>query len=175
MQRQFAVGAVALLAAACAEPTNPPVFSSAAPAYSATPINQSANPLDLAIIGDVPYGDAARAQFPAFVDAINTDPKVRVVVHVGDTKSGSDLCSDAILGLVAAQFQRFADPLVYAIGDNEWTDCHRANNGAYHPLERLAKVRQLYFPTPGRTSAGATWASRRRVATPRTSSGWSRA
>ncbi|GAA1581286.1 hypothetical protein GCM10009804_42440 [Kribbella hippodromi] len=49
------------------------------------------------------------------------------------------------------QFDRFADPLVYTVGDNEWTDCHRANNGAYNPLERLAKIRQLFFPQPGRT------------------------
>ena len=41
------------------------------------------------------------------MDAINADPKVRVVVHVGDTKSGSDLCSDAILGFVAERFQQF--------------------------------------------------------------------
>jgi hypothetical protein len=154
MQRQLALGAAALLAAACAEPTSSPMSSSAAPAYSATTTEQAANSLDLAVIGDVPYGDVARAQFPAFVDAINADPKVRIVVHIGDTKSGSDLCSDEILGFVAEQFQRFADPLVYAIGDNEWTDCHRASNGAYNPLERLAKVRQLFFPTPGRTLGG---------------------
>ena len=36
-------------------------------------------------------------------------------------------------------------------GDNEWTDCHRPNNGGYNPLERLAKVRATFFPSPGRT------------------------
>jgi hypothetical protein len=36
-------------------------------------------------------------------------------------------------------------------GDNEWTDCHRPNNGGYNPLERLAKVRQVFFPQPGQT------------------------
>lgn len=41
--------------------------------------------------------------------------------------------------------------MVYTVGDNEWTDCHRANNGNNNPLERLAKVRQVFFPTPGRT------------------------
>jgi hypothetical protein len=158
MHRKLSLGVVALLTVACDEPTNPPAPSSAAPASSAVPIDQSAAAIDLAVIGDVPYGDAARAQFPAFVDAINGDPTVRVVVHVGDTKSGSDLCSDAILGFVAEQFQNFADPLVYAIGDNEWTDCHRANNGAFNPLERLAKVRELYFPIPGRTLGGRNMA-----------------
>jgi hypothetical protein len=34
---------------------------------------------------------------------------------------------------------------VYTPGDNEWTDCHRANNGAYDPLERLAALRQRFF------------------------------
>jgi calcineurin-like phosphoesterase family protein len=151
MQRQLAVGALTLLAAACSQPTSPPASSSGTPSASSTPINQSATPLDIAVIGDVPYGDAARVQLPSFVDAINADPKVRLVVHVGDIKSGSDLCSDAIFNYVSDQFKRFADPLVYAIGDNEWTDCHRANNGGFLPLERLAKVRELFFPTPGRT------------------------
>ena len=49
------------------------------------------------------------------------------------------------------QFDKFADPFVYTIGDNEWTDCHRANNGAYNPLERLAKIRSLFFAQPDRT------------------------
>ena len=28
-------------------------------------------------------------------------------------------------------------PVIYTPGDNEWTDCHRVNNGGYNPLERL--------------------------------------
>ena len=53
--------------------------------------------------------------------------------------------------MIRAEFDRFEDPLVYTPGDNEWTDCHRANNGGYNPLERLAKVRQMFFPKPGQT------------------------
>ena len=91
-------------------------------------------PIDIAVIGDVPYGDEARAAFPSFIDALNGADNVSLVVYVGDIKSGSDLCSDAIFQGVAEQFRRLTDPLVYAIGDNEWTDCHRANNGGYNPL-----------------------------------------
>ncbi len=40
---------------------------------------------------------------------------------------------------------------MYTPGDNEWTDCHRTNNGAYNPLERLAKVRSTFFPLAGTT------------------------
>ncbi|TDW66205.1 metallophosphoesterase [Kribbella pratensis] len=104
-----------------------------------------------AVIGDIPYGPAQIARFPKVVDQINADKPVRLVTHLGDIKDGSSVCSDEYFAQVKTQFDRFADPLVYTVGDNEWTDCHRANNGSYNPLERLAKVRQVFFPQPGRT------------------------
>lgn len=53
-----------------------------------------------------------------------------------------------------AGLNRFEAPLVYTPGDNEWTDCHRINNDQYQPLERLARLRQVFFPTPGMTTVG---------------------
>ena len=41
-------------------------------------------------------------------------------------------------------FDRFQKPVVYIPGDNEWTDCHRLNNGGYDNLERLVHVRQAH-------------------------------
>ena len=32
-------------------------------------------------------------------------------------------------------------------GDNEWTDCHRSNNGGFNTLERLAHLRKVMFPS----------------------------
>lgn len=104
-----------------------------------------------AVIGDIPYGDAQIANFPNVIKQINADPKVALVDHLGDIKSGSTICSDAYFAQVKAQFDTFADPLVYTIGDNEWTDCHRPNNGAYNPLDRLTKIRSVFFPRPGKT------------------------
>ena len=104
-----------------------------------------------AVIGDVPYGTAAVVAFPTLVGAINNDPAVSRVIHVGDIKGGSDLCSDAAFQAVANIFATFRDPLVYTIGDNDWTDCHRANNGGSNPLERLSKIRSLFFSKPGST------------------------
>lgn len=152
MRRHLTIAAMLLVAAACDEPTTP--TTDAGPSFSRVPINQSAAPLDLAVIGDVPYGDAALAQFPTLVASINQDPKVRTVIHIGDIKSGSTECSDAWFEEMASQFDAFKDPLVYAIGDNEWTDCHRANNGAYDPLGRLAKIREIFFSAPGSTLGG---------------------
>ena len=100
----------------------------------------------------MPYGDPAQAAFPAFVAGINADPDVAMVTHLGDIKSGSTTCDDQRFATVRHDFDGFADPLVYTPGDNEWTDCHRANNGGYHPLERLAAVRSLFFSAPRQTS-----------------------
>ncbi len=104
-----------------------------------------------AVIGDIPYGDAQLANFPNVIRQINADPNVRLVMHAGDIKSGSSKCTDGYFATIRSDFDLFADPLVYTPGDNEWTDCHRVNNGAYNPLERLSAIRTLFFPTPGRT------------------------
>ena len=104
-----------------------------------------------AVIGDVPYGAAAEAHFPTFIEGINADPDVRMVTHLGDIKSGSTTCDDSRFQRIRSDFDLFEDPLVYTPGDNEWTDCHRTNNGAYQPLERLAAIRDLFFARPGRT------------------------
>ena len=108
-------------------------------------------PFTFAVIGDIPYGDAQIERFPRVVDQINDDPAVDFVDHLGDIKNGSSLCSDSYITMIRAQFDRFQDPLVYTPGDNEWTDCHRANNGGYQPYERLAFVRQTFFSQPGKT------------------------
>jgi len=105
----------------------------------------------LAVIGDIPYGASALAAFPKNIAQINADPAVGWVVHLGDIKNGSTVCGDEYFQLIKSDFDTFQDPLVYTVGDNEWTDCHRANNGGYNPLERLAKIRQVFFPQPGRT------------------------
>jgi len=108
----------------------------------------------LAVIGDIPYGDAQIAAFPAEIGQINADPAVRRVLHLGDIKNGSSRCDDAYFAARRADFDTFTDPLVYTPGDNEWTDCHRANNGAYVPTERLAKLREIFFDHPGQTLGG---------------------
>jgi hypothetical protein len=100
-----------------------------------------------ALIGDVQYGPEGEEKFPALLADINADRTLSFVVHDGDFKNGSSLCSDAVFDNRLESFNQFAAPLIYVPGDNEWTDCHRVNNGAYDPLERLAHLRELFFPT----------------------------
>src|SRR5688572_21919946 len=95
------------------------------PSIPAVADDRSAARVTYAVIGDVPYGTEQEASFGTLISAINTDPKVRTVVHVGDTKNGSTPCSDERLTAVRDAFETFEDPVVYTPGDNEWTDCHR--------------------------------------------------
>ncbi len=115
-------------------------------------IDHNANSISFAVIGDGPYGDEREPAFDRLIDAINKDHAVEFVIHLGDIKSGGTECTDERLQRRFDQLQQIATALVYTPGDNEWTDCHRANNGGWHPLERLAFIRQLFFPNPGTTT-----------------------
>ena len=96
-----------------------------------------------AAIGDMPYN--TDVQFERLIGRLNQEP-LAFTVHVGDIKPGSALCSDETFSKVLGMFGRFEKPLVYTPGDNEWTDCHRWNNGAMDPIERLSKLRTMFFP-----------------------------
>ena len=144
-------------------PLRPVAAVAAAVALSITPLSQAharespgqqkPGHFSFGVIGDVPYGAAEIAAFPGKVDRINADPDLRFTVHVGDTKSGSSLCTDDYNTFIKGQFDRFAKPLVYTPGDNEWTDCHRPAAGRYNPLERLSAIRSTFFAHPGARSA----------------------
>ena len=116
-----------------------------------TPGQQKTGHYSFAVIGDVPYGPAEIAAFPGKIDRINADVDVQFTVHVGDTKNGSSPCTDEYNTFIKNEFDRFAKPLVYTPGDNEWTDCHRPAAGRYNPLERLAAIRETFFGHPGLT------------------------
>jgi hypothetical protein len=122
----------------------------AAPAQAADdPVRDQA--FSFAVIGDVPYGAPAVEAFPSYIDSLNADDGLAFVAHVGDIKSGSTECTDEYFHRIKADFDTLEHPLVYTPGDNEWTDCHRPNNGGYNPLERLDKVREVFFAEPGKT------------------------
>jgi hypothetical protein len=108
----------------------------------------------LAVIGDMPYGDEQRAWMPNLVADVDADPDVDAVLHVGDIKAGSQTCSDERFADLRGLFDTFDDPFVLTPGDNDWTDCHRANNGGYVPTERLARLREVFFPRADRALGG---------------------
>lgn len=101
-----------------------------------------------AVIGDTPYSANQLAEFPALRREINRRKRVEFAVHVGDIKNGRSPCTDAYFDSIKSEFDQFSKPLLFTPGDNEWTDCHRFTAGAYDPLERLAKLRDVFFSNP---------------------------
>ena len=103
-----------------------------------------------AVLGDTPYSDAEEKRYLEMMAAIDRAP-VAFVIHVGDFISGSGKCTDEVFEQRLREFDASAHPFIYTPGDNDWTDCHR---GGMDPLERLERLRRMFFP--GRASLGRT-------------------
>src|SRR5262245_39187074 len=74
-----------------------------ADAGNGTPINDgSADEITLAVFGDWPYSLDLLNNAPLLIDSINSDPKVRLVMHIGDIHSGSMPCTGAFLNPLPA-------------------------------------------------------------------------
>ena len=111
-------------------------------AVLALSVPSAAASFTFAAIGDVPYGQPD--ELGGLAQRINRAAPA-FTIHVGDIKSGGSLCSDETFAVVRRLFDEFEQPLVYTPGDNEWTDCHRRSCGQYDPLERLDKLRTMFF------------------------------
>ncbi|MDQ1518457.1 MAG: hypothetical protein QOE80_4287 [Actinomycetota bacterium] len=95
--------------------------------------------------GDMPYAKAGDGpKIPALVADMNND-RLAFTAFDGDIKDGSSLCTDDRYTMAIDRFNQFQAPTVYVPGDNEWTDCHRVNDGGYGNLERLDHVRRVMF------------------------------
>jgi hypothetical protein len=157
------------------------VSAVAATAGNGNPSNpKSSNAATFAVYGDAPYyttGDTDPNDYtnlqeykatPAFIDAVNHDSKVSLVVHVGDIHSGSQRCTQPYDQAIYDLWTAFKDPLVYTPGDNEWSDCqkkkqigaddttanHSWSYSGADPIANLELVRSIFFSNPGYTLGG---------------------
>ena len=100
---------------------------------------------DFALIGDVPYDEHQSTNaFPNMIEELNR-ARLAFVVHDGDIKAGATPCTDALFERIYTQFQTIRHPLIYLPGDNEWSDCGSVKTNAFDPMERLDKLRALFF------------------------------
>ncbi|HEY2628377.1 MAG TPA: hypothetical protein VGI57_04585 [Usitatibacter sp.] len=132
--KRFIGIAILLLAAACATgPRSPEGFL-------------------FGVMGDAPYSKGEEKPFVEMIERMNGEP-LAFVIHVGDIKAGSNSrCTEALFLQRKAWFDTSTHPLIYTPGDNEWTDCRRKSNGTDDPLERLVKLREVFFA--GRSTLG---------------------
>ncbi len=118
--------AIAALAGCASKPPHPGMFS-------------------FAVIGDAPYNAREELEFDAMLAKMGAEP-LAFVVHVGDFKDGNfSPCTDEVYAKARARFDASRQALVLTPGDNDWTDCRRESNGKADPLERLAKLREVFF------------------------------
>jgi len=99
---------------------------------------------EVALIGDQQYGADSEKEFPGLMADIDRSD-VAFVVHVGDFKAATVPCSDELFLSRKAQFDASRHPFILTPGDNEWTDCHQAKARPYEPIERLARLREIFF------------------------------
>lgn len=127
MRSRLWIAASALLLAQCAlRPPGPDAFS-------------------FAVMGDAPYSEREETPFMETLARIDRE-HVAFVVHVGDFKAGGHTrCSDELFFKRKAQFDSSAHPFIYTPGDNDWTDCRRKSSGGYDPIERLDRLRKIFF------------------------------
>jgi hypothetical protein len=109
----------------------------------ALPAAALGEPVRFAILGDLPYFAWEALRLEQMIEQMNAEP-LAFVLHVGDIKGGQALCSDATYLERRTLFERSVHPFILLPGDNDWTDCHRASNGGYDPLERLALLRRTF-------------------------------
>jgi hypothetical protein len=111
---------------------------------------------EFALIGDQPYNPTTTVPagsvqvYPALayerlIANVNEYQNLEMVVHVGDIKAGTTRCDDNVYTQNLTYFNSFRPGVIYTPGDNEWTDCHRANNGGFAPLERLSFLRSVFY------------------------------
>jgi len=104
------------------------------------------------VMGDAPYSKGEEKPFVEMIERMNGEP-LAFVIHVGDIKAGSNSrCTEELFQERKGWFDQSTHPLIYTPGDNEWTDCRRKTNGADDPLERLQRLREVFFA--GRRTLG---------------------
>ena len=111
-------------------------------------------PFQFALVGDTGYTAAGIEGFRHLLASINR-ADLAFVVHIGDfendgrrynSTTGAMPCTDQNYQIVYDSFQSVRHPFVLTPGDNDWTDCHFLKSPTFDPLERLAKIRTMFFP-----------------------------
>ena len=92
--------------------------------------------------GDLPYSQDQDTTYRRLLRQSESED-FTFLMHVGDFKAQSVPCSDDEFSRIRDIFRAYPKPVVYTPGDNEWTDCDGVD-----PVERLGKLRELFFGNP---------------------------
>ena len=109
---------------------------------------------EFGLIGDMPYDARQEKEFVNLMTEMNA-AELAFVVHDGDFWYDGGAWTEQVGGLPPCGDETFKHrldlaqsskhPFIFVAGDNDWADCHRAKPRTYDPLERLAKLREMFF------------------------------
>jgi len=111
---------------------------------------------DFGIVGDTPYTHVQAKEFTRVMASLDA-ADLAFVAHVGDFEfdarpynrdpSKADMpCTDENFAAVLAGFNASKNPFILTPGDNDWTDCVHLKAHKVDPLERLEKIRAMFYP-----------------------------
>jgi hypothetical protein len=104
-----------------------------------------------AVLGDAPYYAWEEIKYRLVLQDLRAHD-LRLVLHVGDIFWRP--CTDARYQRSLAWFNTLPHPVIYTPGDNEWADCWTRATGEFVPLERLARLRQVFYPAVSSSLGG---------------------
>src|SRR5690606_30825267 len=108
-----------------------------------------------------PYTRRQEAEYARLLDHINARD-LTFVAHVGDMvgdprpferdpKAARQPATDENYAYVLDTFMSCKHPLILTPGDNDWADVVEFTTVKVDPLERLAKVRSMFYAQPNRS------------------------
>ena len=115
------------------------------PVATTTAAPAGAPSFSIAVLGDAPYFAWEEAKYQRILREIDAQD-FAFVIHVGDILWKP--CDDARYARTRQEFDRVRHPLIYTPGDNEWSDCWERDAGRFDPLERLKRLREIFFREP---------------------------
>lgn len=118
----------------------------AAPAASKStkPATDAPAAFTFTVIGNVPERAEDVAPAHALLDAIDAEHPA-FVVHLGNLKGRDESCSDTLLEARHDLLDSLITPVIYIPGDHDWSDCQRPAAGGFDPVERLLRLRELFY------------------------------
>lgn len=105
-----------------------------------------------AVLGDAPYYAWEDIQYRLVLQSLDAHD-LSLIIHVGDIFWKP--CTDERYLRSLNWFNGLRHPVVYTPGDNEWVDCWEQQAGGFAPLDRLTRIRQIFFADPARSLGGS--------------------
>jgi hypothetical protein len=121
----------------------------------------SAGAFAFGVLGDMPYTRRQEEEYARVLAHINAR-ELAFVAHVGDMvgdprpherdpKASRQPATDENYAYVLDTFKSCRHPLILTLGDNDWADVVEFKTLKVDPLERLAKVRAMFYAEPTRS------------------------